>query len=161
MNLKARCPWECDCLHFYWLVLDLLVHVLPKPRKTDVARVVHEWSLCHKAACVALCPLNCYCFACENKIVFSDRVSRKVLRASRSSIIDSRFSLPEPLLSIVEDRDCQRTVERHCSSWRFSAVYALMADGWMDWLIEWLVDWFVGGFRGMSPEGLVLYLTPA
>ena len=50
-----------------------------------------------------------------------------------------------------------------------------MADGWMDWLIEWLIivsrgdsstnyglmDWFVGGLRGMSPEGLVLYLTPA
>lgn len=110
VNLKARCPWECDCLHSYWLVLDLLVHVLPKPRKTDVARVVHEWPLCHKAACVALCPLNCYCFACENKIVFSDRVSRKVLRASRSSIIDSRFSLPEPLLSIVEDRVSVETV---------------------------------------------------
>lgn len=108
VNLKAR--WECDCLHFYWLVLDLLVHVIPKPRKTDVARVVHEWPLCHKAACVALCPLNCYCFACENKIVFSDRVSRKVLRASRSSIIDSRFSLPEPLLSIVEDRVSVETV---------------------------------------------------
>ena len=106
VNLKAR----CDCLHFYWLVLDLLVHVIPKPRKTDVARVVHEWPLCHKAACVALCPLNCYCFACENKIVFSDRVSRKVLRASRSSIIDSRFSLPEPLLSIVEDRVSVETV---------------------------------------------------
>lgn len=110
VNLKARCPWECHCLHFYWLVLDLLVHVIPKPRKTDVARVVHEWPLCHKAACVALCPLNCYCFACENKIVFSDRVSRKVLRASRSSIIDSRFSLPEPLLSIVEDRVSVETV---------------------------------------------------
>lgn len=110
VNLKARCPWECDCLHFYWLVLDLLVHVIPKPRKTDVARVVHEWPLCHKAACVALCPLNCYCFACENKIVFSDRVSRKVLRASRSSIIDSRFSLPEPLLSIIKDRVSVETV---------------------------------------------------
>lgn len=110
VNLKARCPWECDCLHFYWLVLDLLVHVIPKPRKTDVARVVHEWPLYHKAACVALCPLNCCCFACENKIVFSDRVSRKVLRASRSSIIDSRFSLPEPLLSIVEDRVSVETV---------------------------------------------------
>ena len=117
VNLKARCLWECDCLHFYWLVLDLLVHVIPKPRKTDVARVVHEWPLCHKAACVALCPLNCYCFTCENKIVFSDRVSRKVLRASRSSIIDSRssiidsrFSLPEPLLSIVEDRVSVETV---------------------------------------------------
>lgn len=111
VNLKARCPWECDCLHFHWLVLDLLVHVIPKPRKTDVARVVHEWPLYHKAACVALCPLNCYCFACENKIVFSDRVSRKVLRASRSSIIDSRFSLPEPLLSIVEDRVSVETVK--------------------------------------------------
>lgn len=110
VNLKARCPWECDCLHFYWLVLDLLVHVIPKPRKTDVARVVHEWPLYHKAACVALCPLNCCCFACENKIVFSDRVSRKVLRASRSPIIDSRFSLPEPLLSIVEDRVSVETV---------------------------------------------------
>lgn len=110
VNLKARCPWECDCLHFYWLVLDLLVHVIPKPRKTDVARVVHEWPLCHKAACVALCPLNCFCFACQNKIVFSDRVSRKVLHASRSSIIDSRFSLPEPLLSILEDRVSVETV---------------------------------------------------
>lgn len=110
VNLKARCPWEYDCFPFYRLVLDLLVHVIPKPRKTDVARVVHEWPLCHKAACVALCPLNCYCFACENKIVFSDRVSRKVLRASRSPIIDSRFSLPEPLLSIVEDRVSVETV---------------------------------------------------
>ena len=70
----------------------------------------------NKAARQLLCSSLLFCFREFNRFLeISVRDPRKILRVSRNSVLETRFSKTSRIENRVSSRDCQLTFEQYCN----------------------------------------------